>query len=72
MCLVKLNAIVNGAGLILDMIGVILMFKKEDVTTYLFQEKEIKDINRTKNRKLNLGLWFLIIGFFLQLIALFL
>jgi hypothetical protein len=68
---IKLSAVINGLGLILDIIGVILMFKKEDVTTYIYSKGEIAGVNKKKNRKLNIGLWFLVSGFFLQFIALF-
>jgi hypothetical protein len=68
---IKLSAAINGLGLILDMIGVILMFKKEDVTTYMYTRAEIAGVNKKKNRRPNVGLWFLITGFFLQLVALF-
>jgi hypothetical protein len=47
------------------------MFKKEDVTTYIYSKGEIAGVNKKKNRKLNIGLWFLVSGFFLQFIALF-
>jgi len=33
---IKLSAVLNGLGLILDMIGVVMMFEKADVTTYFF------------------------------------
>jgi len=71
MCLIKLPVALNGLGLILDLVGVFLMLQKIDVVTYLFTEEETKAINKKKNRKHNIGLFFLIAGFSLQLISLF-
>ena len=68
---IKVSAILNGLGLILDMIGVLLMFQKADVTTYLFNKEEIPGVNKKKNQKLQVGLGLLFFGFVLQLLSLF-
>ena len=67
----KLSSILNGLGLITDMAGVLFMFEKADVTTYLFNREEIPGVNKRKNQKLKVGLGLLFFGFLLQLFALF-
>ena len=68
---IKLSVFLNASGLILDIIGVLLMFQKTDVTTYLFNEEEIPGVNKKKNQKLKVGLGLLFSGFVLQLLSLF-
>jgi len=68
---IKVSSVLNGLGLIIDMIVVLLMFQKTDVTTYIFNEAEIPGVNKRKNQKLQLGLGLLFSGFVLQLLALF-
>jgi hypothetical protein len=71
MSFIKLSSLINGLGLILDIIGVLLMFEKVNVATYLYRRDEIEGVNKKKNRILNTGLWLLLMGFLLQLISLF-
>lgn len=68
---IKVSSVLNGLGLITDMFGVLLMFQKTDVTTYIFNKEEIPGVNKRKNQKLQLGLGLLFSGFVLQLLALF-
>ncbi len=71
MCPFKINVILNALGLILDILGALLMFEKINVALFVYNESEVSEVNKRKNRKINGGIWLLISGFFLQLLALF-
>ena len=52
---IKVSSVLNGLGLIIDMFGVLLMFQKADVTTYIFNEAEIPGVNKRKNFNWDFG-----------------
>ena len=67
----KTSAVINGVGLVFDIAGVLVMFQKVNVTTFIYNKGEIDQVNRSKNMRNNFGLFLLLTGFIFQVVALF-